>query len=184
MTDVISLPSASVMTMESGKSPPPRTFLPRSREWISKLRLAQPQGREVLALRHRLSFRLGESGSRNEALELQPRSQPSLPTFNASLQHRYGCVCSLFDINIKSPKCPLWVISRHVRCNSVCPLYPRERTGAVQRGMSALCQIADMGAAVSLIVLPRTRVGRGSDADSNGRDLYYLKRRFAFSRAK
>ena len=37
-------------------------------------------------------------------------------------------------------RCPLWVISRHVRRNKSCPLYPQKRTCAVQLGMSALCQ--------------------------------------------
>ena len=123
VTDVISLPSASVMTMESGKSPPPRTLSATiSRMDFKASACAAARSGSSSPSSSRLSFRLGESGNRNEALELQPRSQPSLPTFNASLQHRYGCVCSLFDINIKSPKCPLSVISRHVRCIWVCPL--------------------------------------------------------------
>jgi hypothetical protein len=35
-------------------------------------------------------------------------------------------------------QCRLWVKSRHVRCNSACPLSLQKRTCAVQTGMSAL----------------------------------------------
>ena len=37
-------------------------------------------------------------------------------------------------------KCPLWVISGHSAMSEVCPLYPRKRTFAVHKSMSALCQ--------------------------------------------
>src|SRR5262245_14314611 len=37
-------------------------------------------------------------------------------------------------------QCPLWVTSRHMQCKTPCPVYPRERTCAVQLGMSALGQ--------------------------------------------
>src|SRR5260221_4040585 len=37
-------------------------------------------------------------------------------------------------------RCPLWVKSRHSRCNKSCPLYPRKRTLALHKSMSALCQ--------------------------------------------
>src|SRR5262245_45133498 len=37
-------------------------------------------------------------------------------------------------------ECPLWVISRHLQCKMACPLYPRKRTCAVQKGMSATGQ--------------------------------------------
>ncbi len=37
-------------------------------------------------------------------------------------------------------QCPLWVISRHLRCEMRCPLYPRKRTFAVHQPMSAKCQ--------------------------------------------
>src|SRR5262249_36782951 len=36
--------------------------------------------------------------------------------------------------------CPLWVKSGLMQCNKACPLYPRKRTCAMQRGMSALGQ--------------------------------------------
>src|SRR5262245_56574105 len=35
---------------------------------------------------------------------------------------------------------PLWVIIGHLQCGHACPLYPQERTCAVQLGMSALGQ--------------------------------------------
>src|SRR5262249_18719609 len=34
--------------------------------------------------------------------------------------------------------CPRWVKSRHVRCKTACPLYPRKRTYAAQLATSAL----------------------------------------------
>ena len=40
----------------------------------------------------------------------------------------------------RSAACPLWVISGHMQCRKVCPLYPQKRTCAVQLGMSAKCQ--------------------------------------------
>src|SRR4030095_12443282 len=41
--------------------------------------------------------------------------------------------------------CLLWVKSRPSRCNRVCPLYPRNRTCAVQLGMSAKGQKRTFG---------------------------------------
>ena len=35
---------------------------------------------------------------------------------------------------------PLWVKSRHFAVQSSCPLYPQERTLALHKSMSALCQ--------------------------------------------
>jgi hypothetical protein len=35
-------------------------------------------------------------------------------------------------------RCPLWVKTRHLQCTNPCPLYPQERTFAVQKQMSAL----------------------------------------------
>ena len=46
---------------------------------------------------------------------------------------------------MKATQCPLWVKSRHVRRKKSCPLYPRERTYAVQLGMSALGQKRTFG---------------------------------------
>jgi len=37
-------------------------------------------------------------------------------------------------------ECPLWVKSRHMHCKKACPLYPQERTCAVQLGTSAMSQ--------------------------------------------
>src|SRR5262249_11831540 len=34
-------------------------------------------------------------------------------------------------------ECPLWVKSRHLRCNEACPLYPRKRHQMRRSGMSA-----------------------------------------------
>src|SRR5262249_4336929 len=36
--------------------------------------------------------------------------------------------------------CPLWVISGHMQCKKVCPLYPRKRTFAAHQPMSAMGQ--------------------------------------------
>src|SRR5262249_32315158 len=35
--------------------------------------------------------------------------------------------------NSAASRCPLWVISGHVRCNRPCPLYPRKRTWRCKR---------------------------------------------------
>src|SRR5262249_47719431 len=41
---------------------------------------------------------------------------------------------------INAASCPLWVISGHMQCKRACPLYPRKRTCAAQKRMSALGQ--------------------------------------------
>ena len=37
-------------------------------------------------------------------------------------------------------QCPLWVTSGHMQCKKACPLYPRKRTCAAHKPMSAKCQ--------------------------------------------
>jgi len=44
------------------------------------------------------------------------------------------------NANHVQSKCPLWVKIRHRHAPAWCPLYPRERTCAVQLSMSAKCQ--------------------------------------------
>ena len=43
-------------------------------------------------------------------------------------------------VHALSVACPLWVISRHLRCKTTCPLYAQKRTCAVHQSMSAKCQ--------------------------------------------
>ena len=50
------------------------------------------------------------------------------------------CVRAKWVDVVDACTCPLWVKSRHLRCNNSCPLYPRKQTCAAQLGMSALCQ--------------------------------------------
>jgi hypothetical protein len=45
-----------------------------------------------------------------------------------------------FNPSRRAMQYPLWVKSRHMQCKKACPLYPQERTCAVQLWMSALGQ--------------------------------------------
>jgi hypothetical protein len=46
----------------------------------------------------------------------------------------------ILDGKEKGGRCPLWVISGHLRCKRPCPFYPRKRTFAAQNATSALGQ--------------------------------------------
>jgi len=58
----------------------------------------------------------------------------------SSADHTGGrCDChAQRSLLIATAKCPLWVKSRHVQRKTLCPLYPRKRTYAVQTGTSAI----------------------------------------------
>jgi len=55
-------------------------------------------------------------------------------------------------------RCPLWVISGHLQCNSPCPLYPRKRTCAVQFGMSVKGQKRTFAMQKGMSALPQRSV--------------------------
>ena len=51
---------------------------------------------------------------------------------------KHGIVPTRTNSSKGVSQCPLWVISRHVRCTRRCPLYPRKRHQMRHNGMSAL----------------------------------------------
>jgi len=75
-----------------------------------------------------------------------PHSQPRGQTRKGSnLRHRSG------GVGFGPDSCPLWVKSRHMRCNRACPLYPNSdgKSRHAQTVMSALPPKADMCSAVA-----------------------------------
>jgi hypothetical protein len=65
---------------------------------------------------------------------LTPEQHQPAFAINSRRRRRSGCD------TMAAWGCPLWVISGHFAVQLPCPLYPRKRTCALQRGMSALCQ--------------------------------------------
>jgi hypothetical protein len=71
-------------------------------------------------------------------------SRSSFPFNLASLPRYFTCAPRNLPLNLNGAwslfvpgLCPLWVISGHLHCNRSCPLYPRERTCAVQNRPSS-----------------------------------------------
>ena len=44
--------------------------------------------------------------------------------------------------DLRAAPCPLWVKSRHVQCDSRCPLYPRKRTSRIRGLMLIVMRLA------------------------------------------
>jgi len=77
---------------------------------------------------------------------LPPNSYTCKPpgVYHGPFKSNGGCL--LFEVHYFDPVwvrlslCPLWVKSRHMQRTRACPIYPQERTCAVQQPMSALGQ--------------------------------------------
>jgi len=54
---------------------------------------------------------------------------------------------------LSKQQCPLWVICGHLAVQSSCPLYPRNRTCAVQLGVSAKGQKRTLAHSISFLLL-------------------------------